>query len=109
MPQPTAITSVRQAFTHVYVIDLAGELTSSVEATLLSAYQQASSEGARVVILNFRQLAYKNSSGIKLLVALLTRSNAARQRLYAVELNVEYRNIFQVTQLDQGITVYASE
>ena len=31
MAQPTAITSVRQAFAHVYIIDLAGELTSSVE------------------------------------------------------------------------------
>jgi anti-anti-sigma factor len=107
MAQPT--TSVRQAFTRAYVIDLAGELTSSVDAALLNAYQQASKDGARVVILNFSQLAYKNSSGIKLLVTLLTRSNAARQRLFAVELNMEYRNIFQVTRLDQGITVYASE
>jgi anti-anti-sigma factor len=109
MAQPTAITSVRQAFTHVYVIDLAGELTSSVEATLLNAYEQASRDGACVVILNFSQLAYKNSSGIKALVALLTRSNAAGQRLFAAELNEDYRNIFQVAQLDQGITVYASE
>jgi anti-anti-sigma factor len=109
MSQPTATTGVRQAFTHVYVIDLAGELTSLVEAPLLNAYQQASSDGARVLILNFRQLAYKNSSGIKLLVTLLTRSKAAGQHLFAADLNVEYRNIFQVTQLDQGITVYPSE
>jgi anti-anti-sigma factor len=109
MSQPTATTSVHQAFTGVYIIDLAGELTSSVEASLLNAYQQASSDGARVVILNFSQLAYKNSSGIKLLVKLLTRSNAAGQHLFAAELNAEHRNIFQVTQLDQGITVYPSE
>jgi anti-anti-sigma factor len=109
MAQPTAITSVRQAFTHVYIIDLAGELTSSAEATLLNAYQQASSDGARVVILNFSHLAYKNSSGLKSLVTLLTRCNAVGQLLFAAELNVDYRNIFQVTKLDQGITVYASE
>jgi anti-sigma B factor antagonist len=109
MGQPIATTSVRQAFTDAYIIDLAGELTSSVEATLLNAYQQASNDGARVVILNFSRLAYKNSSGIKLLVTLLARSNVAGQRLFAAELNVDYQNIFQVTQLDQGITVYASE
>jgi hypothetical protein len=39
MGQPIATTSVRQAFTDAYIIDLAGELTSSVEATLLNAYQ----------------------------------------------------------------------
>src|SRR5260370_42712457 len=109
MAQPTATTSVRQAFTHVYIIDLAGELTSSAEATLLNAYQQASSDGARVVILNFSHLAYKNSSGLKSLVTLLTRSNATVQLLFAAELNVDYRNIFHLTTLDQGITVYASQ
>jgi anti-anti-sigma factor len=109
MAQPIATTSVRQAFTQVYVIDLAGELTSSVEPVLLNAYEQASSDGARVVILNFSQLAYKNSSGTKLLVRLLTRSKAAGQRIYAVELSEQYRNIFRVTGLDEGIAVYASE
>jgi len=99
----------REAFAQAYIIDLAGELTSSVEPALLSAYEQANSNGARVVILNFKQLAYKNSSGITLLVALLARCNSAGQRLFGVELSVEYQNIFRVTQLDQGITVYASE
>jgi anti-anti-sigma factor len=109
MARPLVTTSVRQAFTDVYIIDLAGELTSSVDAALLTAYEQASSDGARVVILNFSHLAYKNSSGIKLLVKLLTRSNAVGQRLFAVGLNTEYRNIFRVTQLDQGMAIYTSE
>ena len=109
MARSLVTTSVRQVFTGVYIIDLAGELTSSVDAALLTAYEQASSDGARLVILNFSHLAYKNSSGIKLLVKLLTRSNAVGQRLFAVGLNTEYRNIFRVTQLDQGMAVYTSE
>jgi anti-anti-sigma factor len=109
MARPLAVISVRQAFTQVYVIDLAGELTSSTDVKLLNAYQKVSNNGARVVILNFSHLAYKNSSGVKLLVALLTRAKAAGQHLFAAEMNVDYRNIFQVTQLDQGITVYATE
>jgi anti-anti-sigma factor len=98
MARPPAVISVRQAFTQVYVIDLAGELTSSTDVELLNAYQRVSKDGARVVILNFSHLAYKNSSGVKLLVALLTRAKAAGQRLFAAEMNVDYRNIFQVTQ-----------
>ena len=109
MARPPAVISVRQAFTQVYIIDIAGELTSSTDVGLLNAYQQASKDGARVVILNFSHLAYKNSSGVKLLVALLTRAKAAGQRLFAAEMNIDYRNIFQVTQLDQGIAVYATE
>jgi anti-anti-sigma factor len=109
MARPAAVISVRQAFAQVYVIDLAGELTSSTDVELLNAYQQASNDGARVIILNFSHLTYKNSSGVKLLVTLLTRAKAAGQRVFAAEMNIGYRNIFQVTQLDQGITVYASE
>jgi len=104
-----ALSSVRPAFAQVFVIDLAGELTSSTDAELLNAYQQVSKDGARVVILNFNHLAYKNSSGVNALVALLTRAKAAGQLLFAAEMNAGYRNIFEVTQLDQGIPVYATE
>src|SRR5215469_911230 len=109
MARLTATISARQALPQVFIIHLAGELKSSVEPGLLNAYQEASSKGARVVILNFRQLAYKNSSGIKLLVTLLARANATGQRVFAAEMGEEYKSIFQVTQLDQGITVYATE
>ena len=109
MAQPTATVSLRQAFARVYIIDLAGQLVSSADSAVLNAFQQASDNRARVVILNLSQLAYKNSSGIKLLVKLLARSKAAGQRLFAAGLNEEYRNIFQVTQVDQAIPVYASE
>jgi anti-anti-sigma factor len=100
---------VREAFTHVFIFDLAGELTSSAQDQLLNASEKAGSDGARVLILNFSHLAYKNSSGIKSLVALLARCNAAGQRLFAVGLNRESQNIFEVTQLNEGITVYSSE
>ena len=100
---------MRKAFADVYIIDLAGELTSSVQDGLLKASEQASSEGARVLVLNFSHLVYKNSSGIKSVVALLARCKAAGQRLFAVELNAGYRSIFEVAQLNQEITVYDSE
>jgi anti-anti-sigma regulatory factor len=85
-----ALSSVRPAFAQVFVIDLAGKLTSSTDAELLNAYQQVSKDGARVVILNFSHLAYKNSSGVNALVALLTRAKAAGQRLFAAEMNAGY-------------------
>lgn len=72
-------------------MDLTGELASSVQDGLLSASEQASSEGARVLILNFSHLVYKNSSRIKSVVALLARCKAAEQRLFAVGLNDIFR------------------
>ena len=53
MAQSNATISVRRAFDGVAILDLMGELTSSSDGALLNAYEQASREGARVLILNF--------------------------------------------------------
>ncbi|HYY27337.1 MAG TPA: STAS domain-containing protein [Chthoniobacterales bacterium] len=109
MARPTATANLREAFASAYVIDLAGELTSTAESAVLNAYQHASDNHARVLILNFSQLTYKNTSGAKLLVGLLARGNAAGQRIFATGLTEGYRNIFRVTQIDQGIPIYDTE
>ena len=109
MARPNATASLREAFASVYIVDLAGELTSAAEGAVMSAYEQASRNHARVLILNFSQLTYKNSSGAKLLVSLLAHGNAAGQRILATGLTEGYRNIFRVTRLDQGIPVYEAE
>jgi anti-anti-sigma factor len=108
MARPTATANLRQAFADIYIIDVAGELTSH-GAALLDAYEQASKKRARVLIINFSQLEYKDSRGVKLLVTLLARSNAAGQRIFATGLSEEYRNVFRVTQIDQGIPIYSTE
>src|SRR5262245_37264469 len=109
MAQPNARVSVRRAFDQVAVLDVMGELTSSADSALLNAYEQASSDGARVLILNFSNLEYKNSSGIKLLVTLVARAKAAGQRLFAVKMSDHYQDVFLGTGLNEGITIYASE
>ena len=48
MAQLTAMVKVRKAFEQVAVLDLMGELTSSAEAALLNAYEEASNDGALV-------------------------------------------------------------
>ena len=50
-----------------------------------------------------------NSSGIGLLVTLLIRVNREKQRLLTYGLTEHYRNIFQITRLDDAIGIYDSE
>jgi anti-sigma B factor antagonist len=50
-----------------------------------------------------------NSSGIGLLVTLLIRVNREKQRLLTYGLSEHYRNIFQITRLDEAIGIYDSE
>ncbi len=109
MAQAQVKMDVRKVSDKVSVIDVGGELTAFAEGVLMDAYNQASEGGARVFILNFEGLEYMNSSGIGLLVTLLIRINRERQKLLTYGLSEHYRNIFQITRLDDAIGIYDSE
>ena len=79
------------------------------EAPLMEAYAQASAPGVKAIILNFSDLEYMNSSGIGLLVTLLIRANRQRQRLMACGLSDHYKQIFDLTRLNEAITIYDNE
>ena len=50
-----------------------------------------------------------NSGGIGLLVTLLVRVNRQGQRLLAFGLSDHYRQIFELTRLDEAVGIHASE
>ena len=101
--------TVRTINAKTSILDIQGEVTGSAESILMDAYTQATAAGAQAVILNFSGLEYMNSSGIGLLVTLLIRTQRQKQRLLAFGLNEHYRQIFDLTQLDKAIGIYASE
>jgi anti-sigma B factor antagonist len=100
---------VRKVSEKVSVIDVKGELTAFAEGVLMQAYSQASDGRIHAIVLNFEGLQYMNSSGIGLLVTLLIRVNREKQRLLTYGLSEHYQNIFQITRLDDAISIYDSE
>jgi anti-anti-sigma factor len=109
MPQALVTMSVRLAGNSAAIIDVEGELTAFAEDKLMEAYNQATSAGARTIVLNFGGLEYMNSSGIGLVVTLLIRINRQKQRLLAYGLSDHYTTIFEVTRLNEAIGIYVSE
>ena len=109
MPQAQVEMDVRKVSEKVSIVDVKGELTAFAEGILMDAYNQASDGMVRAIILNFEGLEYMNSSGIGLLVTLLIRVSRENQRLLTYGLSSHYRNIFQITRLDDAIGVYDSE
>ena len=101
--------AVRKANPHISVIDIQGEINAFAENALMDAYTQATSQGAKQIVLNFSNLAYMNSSGIGLLVTLLIRANRQKQRLVACGLSEHYQQIFELTRLNEAIVIYPSE
>lgn len=107
MSAETEALAVRSVPGTAGIIDITGEITSSSEDALVEAYTRASRENA--VILNFRDLQYMNSGGIGLLVVLLVRANRQGRRLLAFGLSDHYRQIFELTKLDEAIGIYDDE
>ena len=101
--------NVRKAGPHAAVVDIEGQVSASAEAALMDAYNQASSDGAEAIVLNFDGLDYMNSSGIGLLVTLLIRANRNGHHLLAYGLNEHYQHVFELTRLNEAIRIYDGE
>ncbi len=100
---------VRSADCAVAVIELKGDVTAACEDQLMAAYREAGREDVRGIVLDFSGLDYMNSSGIGLLVTLLVRAKRAHQQLSAFGLSDHYRQIFELTRLDEVISVHGGE
>ncbi|HJY71176.1 MAG TPA: STAS domain-containing protein [Streptosporangiaceae bacterium] len=109
MNVPTLTMDVRRIGDEVAVVDIKGEVTAACEPVLMSAYEAASDGKTSRLVLNFAGLEYMNSGGIGMLVTLLVRANRQRQQLAAFGLSDHYREIFELTRLDEAITIYDSE
>jgi anti-sigma B factor antagonist len=106
MPEATATFEVRR-HDSAAIVDIRGDVTAGSEAVLMGAYEEAGD--ARAIVLNFTELSYMNSGGIGLLVTLLVRANRRSQKLLAFGLSDHYRQIFELTRLDEAVGIHESE
>lgn len=107
---PGALTlDVRNADDAVSLIDVSGDITAESEEELMDAYNKASQTTTKAIVLNFSGLEYMNSGGIGLLVTLLVRANRQKQKLLAFGLTEHYKQIFELTRIDEAIGIYGTE
>jgi len=82
----------------IAIIDLHGEIDASAESVLNTAYNEAESQEADSILLNFSDVQYINSTGIALIVSLL-----------ACGLSDHYVEIFKITRLADFMSVFPDE
>jgi anti-anti-sigma factor len=109
MTETVVSMDVRHPTETVAVIDINGEVTASCETVLARAYEEASTPATKLIVLNFSGLEYMNSSGIGMLVTMLVRANRQHQKLAAYGLTDHYRQIFELTRLDEAISIHDDE
>jgi anti-anti-sigma factor len=91
------------------IIDLHGEINAFATADLDEAFTQAEASDCPDILLNFADVQYINSTGIALIVGLVSRANKKQRRLVICCLSEHYQEIFRITRLSEYVTIYPSE
>ncbi len=109
MPAPTPFEAAVRKQPRAAIIDLHGEINAGAEERLGKAYAEAEAVDPELILLNFADVSYINSTGIALIVGLLARARAARRRITACGLSPHYQEIFTITRLADFMPVFSDE
>jgi len=93
----------------IAVLDLTGEIDANADAEINRAYDETQGAGAKVVLLNFGDVTYINSTGIALIVGVLAQARKAGTSLRACGLSDHYREIFEITRLVDFVEIFDDE
>src|SRR6266705_2646710 len=91
------------------ILDLHGEINAFAEDALNAAYIEAEKREPGVILLNFSDVDYINSTGIALIVGLLARARKSNRRLLACGLSEHYVEIFHITRLVDFMSIFPDE
>jgi anti-sigma B factor antagonist len=100
---------IREVGNETAIIDIQGEVTSEAEKPFLEIFNQLPVNGKKNVLLNFTGMSYMNSSGVGLLVTLLRKAQSNDQNLLAFGLKDHFRQVFELTQLINIISLHINE
>lgn len=91
----------------VTVIDLSGNIDGTTDKAMYAAWDSITAPGP--VVLNFEGAGYMNSTGIAVIVGLLSRARAASRDIRAFGLTDHYKEIFALTRLADFIAIHDNE
>lgn len=91
------------------IVDLSGDINGFAEAALNAAYDEAGAVNQRLLVLNFRQVDYINSTGIALIVSILGKARKDQRKVVAFGLSDHYAEIFEITRLSDFMNIVADE
>jgi anti-anti-sigma factor len=109
MPAPTPFAAAVRRQPRAAIIALPGEITAAAAARRGDAYAEAEAADPELILLNFADVSYMNSTGIALIVGLLARARAARLPIAACGLSPHYQELFTITRLTDFMPVFSDE
>ncbi len=93
----------------IAIIDMKGEVTSFGDETINSAVNVTVKEGVQKIVFNFTDVSYINSSGIAILIGIVTGLSNKGVLFRVYGLTPHFKKIFRMIGLTQYAKVLNSE
>jgi len=94
---------------NVAIMDMKGEVTSFADETLNTLVKSAVDEGEHRIVFNFSDVSYINSSGIAVLIGIVTGFTNKDVAFNVYGLTSHFKKIFRMIGLTQYVDVFGSE
>lgn len=91
------------------IIDLDGGINALSEEALYGAYREAEQLNPKTILLNITRVGYINSTGIALIVGLLSKARESQRGLGLYGVTDHYWEIFRITRLVDYMGIYRDE
>ena len=90
----------------VHVIEPEGILDGTQTNAFRDQVEQALKAGAKVLLIDLKQVTFVDSSGLGVLVACLKNARAASCKMYICSINDQIRMLFELTSMDRVFEVF---
>ncbi len=107
MEQATKVTTTSQQ--GVGIIGLSGDVTSQAEQEITDGFRKLEKEGLRKFLLKFNEATYINSSGLAVIISLVSDGKKKKQKIAASGLSGHFRKVFDVIGLTDYMDIYPTE
>lgn len=95
--------------TAVTVLEPSGVLDGNSANDLCNEIVSHIQQGSTMILLNFQNIDFMNSSGIGALVAMLKVARKQKCQIFVCELSSQVKAIFKITKLDKLFNIFETE
>lgn len=93
----------------VQVIELSGIINSASSQDLRQRLNEVVEKGAKIVLIDFENVTFMDSSGLGALVLAFKSLRAANSKLVLCSINEQVRILFELTSMDKVFEIFSSQ
>jgi anti-anti-sigma factor len=91
------------------IIELSGDFSDAIKEALAAAYEKACQLNPKNIMIKFDEQGHIYSSGITLLVGMISEAEKRGQKIHATGLSNHFVKVFKLVALSEFIQIFSSE